>query len=149
MQKKVVFHIPTYSTKNSAFPRPYNDQYVHWVPLLKYYLKKANGIEFHCWNEEKETISEIQSFQLETMIGNNITIFKGDKTESLSSYLLTNYLNCNGELKWFTVNLFNNQQLILHSSHWGTEFYVPKAVEPDYSFMRNVTPIETTFHVFS
>lgn len=149
MQKKIVFQIPTYTTKNSTFPRPYKKQYAHWVPLLKYYLEKANRVEIHCWNDEKEIISEIKSFQLETVVGETITIFRGNKTESLSNYLLSNHLNENDKLKWFTVNLFDEQHLVFHSGHWGTEFYVPKAIDYDYSFMKNVTPIETNFHVFS
>ncbi|MDK7669173.1 hypothetical protein [Cytobacillus oceanisediminis] len=54
MSKNIVFHIPTYTKSNSAFPKPMNDTYGYWAPLINYVLPKSNTIEIHCWNEEIE-----------------------------------------------------------------------------------------------
>jgi hypothetical protein len=146
MQKNLAFNISTYTCGDSTFPKPSIENYNYWVSLFNYYLKKADIFEIHCWNEEIETIEELDSLNLEIVNEENITIFKGKKTSVLTNTLLNNYLNKFGEFKWFTVNLDNGMDLVMHSSHWGTEFLIPYATEKDIQFIKSVVPPETSFY---
>lgn len=147
----LAFNILTYTDYDSTFPKPANDNYDYWVALVGYFLAKSDTIEIHCWNEEIETIEEIQSLHInkvEMMKEENITLFKLKKKPALSDYLLNNNLNRMGELKWFTVNLNHGMVSVFHSGHWGTEFFVPNPMEEDIAFIKSVTPPETSFHQF-
>jgi hypothetical protein len=146
LQKNLAFNISTYTCGDSTFPKPDIENYNYWVSLLSYYLKKADTIEIHCWNEEIETIEELDSLNLVMVNEENITIFKGKKTPDLSNYLLNNFMNIFGEFKWFTVNLDSGKDLVMHSGHWGTEFLIAHATEKDIQFIKSVVPPETGFH---
>lgn len=151
MQNNLAFNIPTYTEDHSAFPKPAIESYDYWIPLLEYFLTKSDAIEIHCWNEEIETIDEIKSLhkiEFEMIKEENITIFKGKITSALSDYLINNNRNKIGEFKWFTVNLNKGMESVFHSGHWGTEFFVPNAMEKDVTFIKIVTPIDTGFHQF-
>ncbi|WP_043933863.1 hypothetical protein [Bacillus sp. EB01] len=151
MQKNLAFHIPIYTLDNSAFPKPLNENYDYWVPLISCFLEKTDTVEIHCWNEEVETIKEIKALPLskfKTFKEENITIFKGKKNLILLNYLLKNYTNNLGDFKWFTVNLDLGIVPIFHSGHWGTEFFVPNTTEKEIAIIKSVTPPETSFHQY-
>ncbi|MCM3667252.1 hypothetical protein M3204_22910 [Mesobacillus subterraneus] len=145
MEKNLAFNISTYTCGDSAIPKPDIDNYNYWISLINYYLKKADTIEIHCWNEEIETIEELDSLNLEMVNEENITIFKGKKTPVLSNYLLNSYMNKFRECKWFTVNLESGMDIVMHSGHWGTEFVIPNPKEKDIQFIKSVVPPETSF----
>lgn len=152
VQNNLSFHIPTYSDDNSSHPKPVNDNYDYWVPLLNYFLAKSDTVEFHCWNEEVEIIEEIKSFQngkIEVVKEENLTIFKGNNIFIFSDYLINHYninINKDRKFKWFTVNLNKGVESVFHSGHWGTEFFVPGVNEKDITFIKSVTPSKTIFH---
>ncbi|MGY6212269.1 hypothetical protein ACXEO8_20045 [Cytobacillus firmus] len=150
MNKNLVFHIPTYTKHNSAFPKPLNDNYGYWVPLINFFLPKSDTIEIHCWNEEIEIINEIKRFNINKfeMQDENITIFKGMKFCILSDYLLNKNLDEKGNFKWFTVNLNYKGEPVFHSGHWGTEFFVTNAKEKDIEIIKSAIPTGTNLYQF-
>ncbi|WHY85923.1 hypothetical protein QNH39_25665 [Neobacillus novalis] len=151
MENNLVFNIPSYTDDNSAFPKPVHRNYDYWVPLINHFLAKSDTIEIHCWNEEIDTIEEIKSLHIgtfEMFKEENITIFKGKKTSTLSDYLMNNNMNIFGEFKWFTVNFDKGMVPVFHSGHWGTEFFVPNAMEKDIAIIKSVTPTETSFNQY-
>ncbi len=115
VQNNLAFNIPIYTQDNSTFPKPVNEKYDYWSPLI---LEKSDTIEIHCWNDEIDIIEDINTLSLNTFEmfqEDNITIFKGKKTFALSNYLLNDYTNNMGEFKWFTVNLDIGPTTPLHS----------------------------------
>lgn len=149
MQNNIVFTIPTYTDAQSFFPKPVNENYDYWTPLIDYFLAKSDTFELHCWNVEIDTIEEIKKLHLDAIdivIEEKITIIKGKNSPILSNYLLENNLNYAGEFKWFTVNLDVGIVRVFHSGHWGTEFFVPNVMEEDIEYIKNVIPNEAIFH---
>ncbi|AND41455.1 hypothetical protein [Cytobacillus oceanisediminis] len=147
MGENLAFHIPTYSEGNSAFPKPLNDDYDYWVPIINHYLEKTNMVEVHCWNDETDTIEEIKS--LPNFYGCkevNLTILQGYVTSLLTDYLTNEIVDIDGRFKWFTINLYNDKSSVFHSGHWGTEFFIQKVSEKDDEFIRRVTPLGTVHH---
>lgn len=134
MQKNIIMHFPLNTEQNSSLePNSF------WRQIMKYFLQKADSIEIHCWNEETTTIEEIKSqFYLDTDIiqEDKLTIFHGKNTAAFTQYIS----NKAGALKWFTVNLMNGKTMVLHSSHWGTEIFVPNVTEQEISFIKSVSP---------
>lgn len=149
MQFNLAFNIPNYTDDKSTFPKPLIGNYDYWTALFEHFLTSSDTIEIHCWNEEIETIEEIKALykgELETVKGENLTIFRWRKNSLLSDYLLNNYTNKIGEFKWFTVNLDKDLVSAFHSGHWGTEFFVPNALKSDVALIKSVIPDETSFH---
>ncbi|RLQ95148.1 hypothetical protein [Falsibacillus albus] len=142
MEKNIAFNIPTYKD---------SDGYKYWVPLLEYFLAKANKIEIHCWNDEVETIKELTALHngvLQVVIQDNLTIFTGNKTRGLTDYLLNNYTDKNEKIKWFTINVNQDEDSVIHSGHWGSEFFVPNVLEEEIELIKSLTPPDTIFHHF-
>ncbi|PEJ54365.1 MULTISPECIES: hypothetical protein [unclassified Bacillus (in: firmicutes)] len=149
MQKNLVFHIPTYTDDHSTFPKPVNEEYDYWTPLIKYFLLKSDTIEIHCWNEEIDTFEEIKKLNsFEIYKEDRITILKGMKNSILSMYLSKHHINNIGEFKWFTVNLNKGIVPVFHSGHWGTEFVVTNASEKDIELIKSIIPAKTSFHQY-
>lgn len=141
---EVQFTIPwfTYDEK-STFPLPEN--YHYWVPLIQNYLNKTELIEIHCWNEEKEILTEINSlFDTASNVETNLTIFKFSKNRKIEDYLTQHY-EMGKKFKWFTVNFYKGSNVIFHSGHWATEFVILDPGKADMDFIRAVTPSDTNF----
>lgn len=147
----VTINIPVYTDANSTFPKPVGENYDYWFPLLKFFLTKSDTIEIHCWNEEIDTINEIQSLynsKMEMVREENLTIFKLIKSIITIDYLLNNNVNINGELKWFTINLEKFMKPMFHSGHWGTEFFIPNVTKEDIVFIKSIIPRQAILHEF-
>ncbi|TQR15626.1 hypothetical protein [Psychrobacillus soli] len=86
------------------------------------------------------------SFEL--VMENNLAIFKGNKELDLLNYLLFNYVDKEGKLKWFSIFLSKNTSPIFHSEHWGREFFAPNVNKKDIAFIKSVTPNETNFNQY-
>ena len=151
MVYKLYIGIPTYTDINLTFPKPEDDNYNYWIPLVNLFIDKADQIEINCWNKEIETIEEIKSLHKETLemiIEGDLTVFKGNITAAIRDYLLHSNINKNKELKWFTVIFKKNQVALFRSEHWGTEFFATAVSEKEIKYLENITPSKTTFHQY-
>lgn len=151
MEYKLHFTIPTFTEDLDTFPIPKNENYDYWVPLISYFIEQSNIIEIHCWNDEKDVIKETtllfeDSFKI--VNGRDITVIKASKTDYLSNHLLYENIKTNGKLKWFSIFLSKNETPLLHSEHWGTEFFAPNLSEEDIAYIKSVTPTDTDFHQY-
>ncbi|WP_432351973.1 hypothetical protein [Sporosarcina sp. A2] len=116
---------------------------------MEHFLAKSDVIDIYCWDEEIDTIEEIQSQfigKIKIRKEEKLTIMTASNSSLLTEYLLKSHLNNRGELKWFTVNLYKDLASMFYASHWGTEFVVPHVTEKDIAFIVSVTPEETIFH---
>ncbi|SDO25728.1 hypothetical protein SAMN05518871_11358 [Psychrobacillus sp. OK028] len=123
----------------------------YWVPLMNYFLSQSDTIEIHCWNEEEVVVEETKSMlkgSFEIIMKNNITIFKGKKALDVVKHLLSNNVNIEGKIKWFSIFLSKNSNTIFHSEHWGMEFFAPNVNEKDIAFIKSVVPTETNFNQY-
>ncbi|MEK3857438.1 hypothetical protein [Cytobacillus sp. FSL H8-0458] len=148
MEYNLAVNIPSYTNIDSTFPKPVNENYNYWLALIEHFLTISDTIEIHCWNEETDTIDEINSLykeEFEVGIEENLTIFKGTISKLLIDYLLNKSINNNGDLKWFTLNLERLRLPVFHSGHWGTELFIPNITKEDITFIKSVTPKETNF----
>lgn len=111
--------------------------------MVKHFLDKADTIEIHCWNEEIETINEmnsIKSERFEIIKEENLIIFKAPTSKSLNEYLLRESVNDEGVLKWFTLNLEKLNVPLFHSGHWGTELFIPSITQEDIDLIQTIIP---------
>ena len=123
----------------------------YWVPLMNYFLSLSDTIEIHCWNEEEVVVEETKSMlkgSFEAIPENNLTIFKGNKALDVVKHLLSNNVNIEGKIKWFSIFLSKNSTTIFHSEHWGMEFFAPNVNEKDITFIKSVMPIGTNFNQY-
>ncbi|MER2261495.1 MAG: hypothetical protein ABS934_05720 [Psychrobacillus sp.] len=123
----------------------------YWVPLMNYFLSQSDTLEIHCWNEEEVVIEETKSMledSFEIIMENNLTVFKGNKVLDIVNHLLSNNVNVEGKIKWFSIFLSKNSTTIFHSEHWGTEFFAPNVNEKDIAFIKSVMPKETNFNQY-
>lgn len=151
MKSNVIINVPTYTNLDSDYPVPPEKNYDYWTWLVKFYLTQADRVEIHSWDDEIETIIELQSCSAHhSNMGKepNLTIFQTELTSAISEYLVTGHLNSNGYLKWFTVNLFKDQQSVFHSGHWGTEVFLPHVVERDIADIKKVLPTGASFYQY-
>lgn len=151
LEYNLTINISVYTEANSTFPKPTNENYDYWNPLLNYFLTRSDTIEIHCWNEEIETINELKLLfngKMDMVKEENITIFKLIKSTITIDYLLNNSVNKNGELKWFTVNLEKLMKPVFHSGHWGTEFFIPNVTKEDIAYIKSITPERAILHEF-
>lgn len=146
MQFNLVVNIPSFSEEYSTIQKPVDEDYNYWIVLVKHFLDKADTIEIHCWNEEIETINEmnsIKSERFEIIKEDNIIIFKASTSKSLNEYLLKESVNDGGVLKWVTLNLEKLNVPLFHSGHWGTELFIPGITQEDIDLIQTIIPIDS------
>jgi hypothetical protein len=150
MHYNLHFELSTYTTNNSAFRMPENDNYDYWVPLMKHYLEQSDTIEIHCWNEETKVIEDTKLIfaLLERSYEYELTYFKGDISQNIIDHILHNNLTKDGELKWFSIFLSKGSKTLLQSGHWGTEFFTPNISEKEIAFIHSVMPNKTNYNQY-
>ncbi|RLQ92733.1 hypothetical protein [Planomicrobium sp. Y74] len=116
------FEITTYS--ESDIGMRYAEDYLFWSPLIEYFLSGMDAFEIHCWEDEQTVVDEIihELSSVESRKEGKVLIVKGELTEIVKDFLLTNPLNAAGQLKWFSVFLYRKGTVLFSSEHYGTEF---------------------------
>lgn len=128
-----------------------NQDYTYWFSLMEYYLRSADFVEFHIWNEEVEIINELSlktELHKDSLEPMKMVRFAGDVNELLISYILKEGLNTHGEIKWFSIFLRNNEKLVFETSHWGAEINIENPDENEIKKIKSVLPKNATFHDF-
>lgn len=146
VKNNLVINIHSYTDNDSSIQKPVNKNYKYWFALMEYFLNTADAIEIHCWNEEIETINEmnsIKSERFEIIKEENLTIFKAPTSKSLNEYLLKESVNDESVLKWFTFNLEKLNVPLFHSGHWGTELFIPGITQEDIDMIQIIIPIDS------
>lgn len=126
--------------------------YKYWFFLIDYFIKSADFIEFHIWNDEVEIIEELSlKTDLERVSLHPIKMvcYRGDIHQKLTNYILNESLNQSGNIKWFSVFLKQNGNLIYESSHWGSEINIENPDKIEIEKIKNVLPKNATFHDFN
>lgn len=99
------------------------------IELVKKNLVRTNFIQFGCWKSELSVINEIKSvceIIWTEEYGEQIEFF-AVLNESVEEYLFSNYLDSDGNFKWFNLGLYisdNKESLIFSMSHCGEEIYM-------------------------
>lgn len=117
------FEINTYSS-DSDNGMHYAEDYSFWNPLIEHFLSKMDTFEIHCWEDEQAVVDEItrELNSVKCRKEGKVLIVKGELTDKTKNFLLTNSLNDDGQLKWFSVFLLRNGNILFSSEHYGTEF---------------------------
>lgn len=101
---------------------PIFDNYDWWLDLVKEALQVADEFEMRLWGDDVEGIKSGEKFG--NRVPNDMTkeiVFRGEVTSEFRDEILTNYLNDEGYIKWFTLNLLKDDVRIFSSSHYGDE----------------------------
>lgn len=116
------FEITTYSESGNGMH--YAEDYSFWNPLLKYFLNGMDAFEIHCWEDEQAVVDEIihELSDVTWRKEGKAVIVEGELTDKAKNFLLTKPLNVAGQLKWFSVFLYRNGNILFSSEHYGTEF---------------------------
>lgn len=114
----ILFHLNKY---NNGI-KDVLDDYSWWIALVEKLAPKANKFEIRCWQDEQEAIATGQQFgkQQENKETEEI-VFEGKINEAFLHHICTNFLDKYGGLKWFTLNFYSVEELLLHFGHYGTE----------------------------
>ncbi|WP_341202469.1 hypothetical protein [Planomicrobium okeanokoites] len=116
------FEITTYSESDNGMH--YAEDYSFWKRLIEHFLSGMDTFEIHCWEDEQAVVDEIiqQMKNVICRIEGKVLIVKGEMTDKAKNFLLSNPLNAAGQLKWFSVFLYCNGNILFSSEHYGTEF---------------------------
>lgn len=126
--------------------------YKYWFSLIEYFIKFADSIEFHLWNEEVKTINELSLKTVLKRIGLEhlkMVSFVGDINQNLINYILKESLNDHGEIKWFSIFLKYDGNCFFETSHWGSEINIENPDENEIKIIKSVLPKNATCHHFN
>lgn len=151
MRNNLHIQLDSYTIEESAFPWPECGDYLYWPPLISHFLKTANHIEIHCWNEEIDVTEELVMLfaaSLEKDMKEKYTVFSGFLNAEIKKYLTENCTNVKGEFKWFSIFLSSDKNTEFHAEHWATEFFVPDISEAENLYVRKILPENTSFYLY-
>lgn len=151
MNYKYYFSVPSYFT-NEGIQVPCVENLNYWTQIMEYFLDQSDSIEIHCWDEEITVIEELINVSgdaMEIKQNGQLTVFNIKTTSSFNQFLLQNYIDKNGRVKWFSIFLSFEETTVFHSEHWGTEFFAPCVSEIEIDFIQSVMPIDTNFHRYT
>ncbi|WP_051556544.1 hypothetical protein [Alkalihalobacterium bogoriense] len=145
---KIYFSISIFENSPHCIPTDFD--YRYWLKLMNRFITRADTIEIHCWEEEKEVIEELkQRYDEFHEIPNSLSLvyFGGEMTDKKKEYLVTDFVNKHRQLKWFSIFLYKKGSCIFSSEHWGTEFFGNEMTAADVEFIKTVLPEESIVSV--
>ncbi|MDD4437754.1 MAG: hypothetical protein PHS04_06955 [Tissierellia bacterium] len=111
--------------KHTTGIKPVLQDYSWWIALVSKIASQVDKFEIRCWSDETEAIVTGQQFgeQLENIETTEL-VFQGQISEAFLGHIYVDGFDENGGLKWFTINLYQGEELLFHSGHYGTEPFV-------------------------
>ena len=100
------------------------EDYSFWRSLVTKLCGQTTEFEIRCWSDDTYAIETGECFG--QSIPNTETqevVFIGEITAEFTKEISENYLTPSGTLKWFTLNFYNQGELICNCGHYGTEIY--------------------------
>ncbi|WP_349409895.1 hypothetical protein [Pseudalkalibacillus sp. SCS-8] len=139
------FIIPSETEEHEVFPKP--KDYLYWKPLMSYFLKHSDTVEFQCWMDEQAVVREVESTVKdgERSVDGSMVIVKTAITHEIEAYIVNQFVSAEGKLKWFSVFLSREDRPCFHGEHWGTEFTAFNYSKEDMAFVQSVVPSDTQF----
>lgn len=114
-----------------------------WRKTTKYLIKRCRYVEFSCWHTDKESIEEIirimPNYDKKREL-NQIDL-KGEITEDVKELITENFFDEKGNIKWFYISLFVNEERgsqIFHSNHYGRNYIIDELDEEDIKYIKSI-----------
>lgn len=148
MKENLHFELGVFMDDEFSTRVPENADYGYWLLLTDRFLKTANQIEIHCWNEELEAMEGLKS-HLQKQEEELYTMFSGELNPALKQLLTEEYLDSNGRFKWFSIFLSSDETAIFNAEHWATEFFIPDISKETELYIRKIMPADTFFHLYA
>ena len=126
--------------------------YGYWLQLVAYYLKLADSIDLHVWNEEVEVIRELEektTLHKRDLTPLMMTGFTGAITPELIHFILNESFNSSGAIKWFSMFFKREGKLLFESGHNGSELIAQNPDAKEIAMMKSVLPVNATFQHFT
>ena len=126
--------------------------YKYWFFLIDYFIQSADFIEFHIWNEEVDIIEELSlktDLERVSLHPMKMVCFRGDIPQKITNYTLNASLNQCGNIKWFSLFLKHNGNLLFESSHWGSEINIEDLDKDEIEIIKKRMPKNARFHHFN
>ena len=127
------------------------EEFDFWRILVTNFLEDADSIRIDCWNEEQNIIIEIAhlSYDIDNATNEKMTILRFNKNEKVIEEIVDNAFNENRKLKWFSLFLERNGEIIFSSEHYGSEFSITGISKEELKWVRYVVPKSFNFHSWS
>lgn len=120
MKRNVLFTLKTCNMSNNY--KPMLENYKFWENIYYYFKNYITCVEIKCWDDEPLAIKSIEKYcKKMNSDSDDEIIYKGIFTDEFGNELINNYLSKDNTFKWFIINFYNNNKLIFHSGHYGTE----------------------------
>ncbi|MGI2328097.1 hypothetical protein [Planococcus sp. YIM B11945] len=123
------------------------EDYAFWPPLIAYFIDRSDAFEIHCWEEEQETVEQIQREldQVQLQKEGHTAVFSGPLTPETKAFFPTKALNNKNQLKWFSVFLLKDGQSLFSSEHYGTELIGYGLTDEQTKFLQEALPENASF----
>ncbi|WP_378150963.1 hypothetical protein [Chungangia koreensis] len=119
----------------------------YWVPIMQYFFKQSDNIAIHCWTGEEKVNEEIRHEFTELSIKHDMymTIYEGRLAEKIIDFLTKNPQDEDGQIKWFSIFLYLNNNCHFSSEHFGTEFHANNLNVEQFEYIKSILPKDTNF----
>ncbi len=127
-----------------------SSEIVFWTPLISYFIKRATHFRIDCWANEHEVIeSAIQFGKLMPIEMDHIRTIEGIVTSNYIDEIISNPYNSEYRIKYFSIFLKNNDQMILSIEHNGNEYITGWLDEQDIHFLKKLSISDLCFHTYN
>ncbi|MDE4083559.1 hypothetical protein PO902_00515 [Planococcus maritimus] len=120
----------------------YAEDYSFWIPMIEYFFVYADSFEIHCWKEEsakfEDIVNELPNVKRDD--DGQLLIANGQLNEKAKELILTRSLDAKGRLKWFSVFLERQGELLFSSEHYGMELIGYELNAEQIAFLEKVLP---------
>ncbi|WP_313894484.1 hypothetical protein [Psychrobacillus sp.] len=142
---QVAIHLPAISSDSKT---AFAEDTSYWLNMWEDYINVFQSVVIHCWNEETEAITELDSIAEFTIKEGLITLFTISLTEGNRAFLKEHSVDPRGGLKWFTLFFQVNGEERLEVGHYGSEIVVYKVDEEQAEKFIALFPESSSSHYY-
>jgi len=138
------------STKDTASGISIPITYEYWKPLMEHFIDKCTGFRLDCWEDEEEAIGSAAKLGTETeSYATKMLSFQNSISEEFIDEVLNFPLDKEGKIKWFGVNLKQDEEYLICCQHYGSEFVTGWLRDEDAEFIKSILPEDFTFNLIN
>ncbi len=127
-----------------SIPRDYS----FWNKLMDYFINRSTCFRMECFKDEEEAIRSASKHGSSVeSVASKMLAFEGRITEDFITEVLESPYDNEGKIKWFNLNLKLDEEYIICSSHYGSEFVTGWLREEDKEFIREILPKDFLLNV--
>lgn len=108
-----------------------------WRPVVQMFLSRADRFRIDCWNDEDDALAAAAVLGVAERpdMSGGMTVFEGNLSAAVTRSIISRGLDGDGTPRWFSLFLYQGQEQVFSSEHYGTRLTASGVEDEDLALL--------------